>query len=73
MHAVITPERALADGISPQELMIVAKWHEERAGLIDQSMQKSKRKPLGDHSDIARHDQIAAELRAVSRAMKVAA
>lgn len=73
MQIVISPERALADGISPQELIVVAQWHEERATLIDQSMKKSKRKPMGNDFDIARHDEIAAELRAVARAMQVAA
>jgi hypothetical protein len=68
MTIVISPERAVADGISPQELLAVAVWHQERAALIHRSMVQAsaKRKPMGTAADASRHERMARALNGVA-------
>lgn len=69
MRITITPERAIADGISPNELRSVAAWHDERAQLVQRSLDgggKKKRRQTGDMSDVRRHQMLAVELREIA-------
>lgn len=68
---IITPSRAVADGISADETVLVAEWHEDESRLA------SKR---GRESDAARHVRIArylwgviSELRQLERQIERAA
>ena len=71
MTVVISPERAIADGISSESLILVAQWHQDRADWIgkyhsmSKAEQKKHRRP-GMPADAERHERIALELRSVS-------
>lgn len=75
MTVVISPERAFADGISPESLILVAQWHQDRVRFIDaywslsKTDQKKVRRP-GFPADADRHERIAIELRAVASHME---
>lgn len=69
MRIVISPEKAIADGISPDSLIAVAEWHEERARIIKQALTGKKKRAFGapvTQLDQVRHEQMAGELYAVA-------
>ena len=69
MRFVISPERALAEGVSPQSLAAIAKWHEDRAAIIDAALGTKKKRAFGGPvtaGDQLRHEQVAVKLRAVA-------
>lgn len=72
MQIVISPERAIADGISPNSLIAVAEWHEDRATTIERALGGKKKRAFGGpvtFLDHRRHEQMASEIRQVAAAV----
>lgn len=72
MQIVITPERALADGVSPDSLISIAQWHDARAGIVEKALASKKQRAFGGpvtFFDQRRHEQMAAEIRKVAAAL----
>lgn len=71
MRFVITAERALSEGTSPDQIEMIAEWHDSVVGDIRSDLKLNKKKVRhGGKASIARHEMIAQELRIVATEMR---
>lgn len=76
---IVSIERALAEGTTPEQLILVAEWHEHRAAVMERAIKKSRggvAKAFGDRvtdADRWRHDDTAKDVRRAADRLRSAA
>lgn len=73
MTTIISPEQAISEGTTAEQLLAVAEWHDERADGIKLALKRGRNRAFGDFitdADRLRYLDIAKQVRAVAAAVR---